>query len=499
MIRRLLIANRGEIAVRIARTCKRLGVETVAIYSDADAEAPHVMAATSAVHIGPAAPAESYLHIGRVLAAARASGADAVHPGYGFLSENPAFARDCEAAGLVFVGPPASIIETMGSKIAARATMTAAGIPVVPGASVSSQDAPALVQALQQIGYPAVIKASAGGGGIGMRVVRTAGEADEAIRTARSEAARAFGDDTLYVERLIAGARHVEVQVLADTHGHVVHLGERDCSLQRRYQKVIEEAPAPRLSPALRSRLTAAAVRAATAVGYVNAGTIEFLVDGEDDDAAIYFLEMNTRLQVEHPVTEAITGLDLVEAQLRIAAGERLPVTQDDVSLTGHAIECRLYAEDPERLLPQAGRLVRYREPSGPGVRVDSGVMEGSIVTVHYNPLLAKLVVHAETREAARERMIGALGRFEILGLRHNGGWLRRLLRHPRVVSADVHTGFIEEHAAELIESATETRLAAAAIAAVLSAPRDGREVQSQRDGTRTSSDPWTTLGRVSW
>ncbi|MEZ5319586.1 MAG: biotin carboxylase N-terminal domain-containing protein [Vicinamibacterales bacterium] len=421
MIRRLLIANRGEIALRIIRTCRRMGVQTVAVYSDADRDAPHVEAADEAVRLGPAPAAESYLKIDAVIEAARASGADAIHPGYGFLSENAAFARACEAAGIVFVGPSADVIDRMGSKTAAREAVRAGGVPVVPGRTAASQSPAAIREAVEAVGLPALLKAVAGGGGKGMRTVRSAGEIDAAIGAASREAERAFGDGTLYVERLIAEPRHVEVQVFGDTAGTVLHLFERDCSLQRRHQKVIEEAPAPRLAPGVRARLHAAAVAAARAVGYVNAGTVEFLLEGEGEDASFYFLEMNTRLQVEHPVTEMVTGLDLVELQLVVASGAPLPIRQDDVAVRGHAIECRVYAEDARRLLPQSGRLVHYREPpAAEGLRLDAGVRRGQRITVHYDPMIAKLVAHGATRDQAIERAIHGLRHYEILGLRHN-------------------------------------------------------------------------------
>jgi acetyl-CoA carboxylase biotin carboxylase subunit len=495
-VRRVLVANRGEIACRVIRTCRAMGIPTVAVYSDADARAPHVEAADAAVRIGPPPAADSYLDIDAVIDAARRTGADAVHPGYGFLSENAAFASACAAAGLTFIGPPARVISEMGSKTAARRTVAAAGVPVVPGATPRAQDAAALRAAVAEVGLPALLKASAGGGGKGMRVVRAVSEVDEAVEAAEREATRAFGDGTLYVERLIERARHVEVQIMADAHGQVVHLFERDCSLQRRHQKVIEEAPAPALAPSVRARLTAAAVAAARAVGYVNAGTIEFLVDGDGDDASFYFLEMNTRLQVEHPVTEAITGIDLVRAQLIVAAGEPLPFAQDDIVARGHAIECRIYAEDPRRLLPQSGVLRRYREPAGDGLRIDSGVREGQTITVHYDPLLAKLVCVGESRAEALARARDALRRFEILGLAHNVGFLRALLARDEVAAARVDTRFIEAHLGELVPEPSPALIrAAAAIAArVAAGPPDHAGTDAP-----ASIDPWDSLGQVAW
>lgn len=499
-MRRVLIANRGEIAVRIIRGCRERGLETVAIYSDVDRDAPHVLAADRAVHVGPAAASASYLNVPAILAAAAESGADAVHPGYGFLSENAAFADACAKAGLTFIGPPAAVIARMGSKTAARAAAVAAGVPVVPGVVPADQSPAAIADAVHQVGFPALIKAAAGGGGKGMRVVRTKADVADAVESASREATRAFADGAVYVERLIEQPRHIEVQVLGDQHGNVVHLFERDCSLQRRHQKVIEEAPAPALAANVRAGITAAAVAAARAVGYVNAGTVEFILEGHGENAKFYFLEMNTRLQVEHPVTELVTGRDLVHAQLRVADGERLWFSQSDVVQRGHAIECRIYAEDASRgLLPQSGRLLRYVEPTGPGVRVDSGVREGQMIGVDYDPMLAKLIVHAETREAALSRMTQALRSFAVLGLRHNMPFLLRLLALPevRMTGTDeyrVDTGLIERRLAELAAPADDTtQAAAAAIATLLHAAQAPRAT----GGTTTAHvDPWET---ISW
>ncbi|HEY2431670.1 MAG TPA: biotin carboxylase N-terminal domain-containing protein [Vicinamibacterales bacterium] len=465
-VRRLLIANRGEIALRIVRACRELGVETVAVYSDPDATAPHVRAADFAVRVGPAPAAESYLRIPVILDAAASTGADAVHPGYGFLSERAAFARACEAAGLIFVGPPPAAIDAMGSKIGARRLMEAAGVPVVPGRTPTDQGDPGIAAAANEIGFPVLIKASAGGGGKGMRVAREAGALAEAIPSARREAQAAFGDGTLYVERLVERPRPVEIQVFADAHGHAVHLFERDCSVQRRHQKVIEESPSTALTPALRARMGEAAVAAARACGYVNAGTIEFLLEGQGDAARFYFLEMNTRLQVEHPVTELVTGTDLVRAQLHVAAGGDLPWTQAQLTQRGHAIECRVYAEDPAAgFLPQAGPLLLYREPSGPGIRVDSGVEEGAEVPVQYDPMLAKLTVAADTRDGAIARAIAALRSFPVLGVRTNIPFLIAVLAHPAFAAGAIDTGFIDAHLTDLLrvpEPSPAVRAAAA-------------------------------------
>jgi acetyl-CoA carboxylase biotin carboxylase subunit len=490
-IRRVLIANRGEIAIRIIRACRESGLESVAVYSDADAEAPHVLEADDAVRIGPAAPAKSYLSIPSLIDAARGSRADALHPGYGFLSENASFARACDQAGIVFVGPPADVIERMGSKIAARELMVAAGVPVVPGMTPADQSDRGILAAAREVGFPVLVKASAGGGGKGMRTLTADAEAADGIPAARREAEGAFGDGTLYVERLIERPRHVEIQIFGDAHGHIVHLFERECSIQRRHQKVIEESPSPGLTPRIRDAMGDAAVAAARAAGYQNAGTIEFLLEGDGNDARFYFLEMNTRLQVEHPVTECVTGIDLVRAQLVVAAGDPLPWTQDALVQRGHAIECRVYAEDPAHgFLPQAGTLLRYREPRGPGVRVDSGVTEGSTVGVNYDPLLAKLIVSAESRSAAIDRALAALRSFPILGIHTNIPFLIRLLSHAEVRAGHVHTGFIEQHLAALVEPIhppTEA-LAAAALAQTDGPSADATGLAP------AAPDPWTTL-----
>jgi acetyl-CoA carboxylase biotin carboxylase subunit len=490
-LRRVLIANRGEIAVRVARACRESGVESVAVYSDADADAPHARAADRAVRLGPSAPAESYLSISAVVDAARLTECDAVHPGYGFLSENASFARACDAAGLVFIGPPADVIERMGSKIAARALMSEAGVPIVPGTTPVDQSDDGVIDAAGAVGYPALVKASAGGGGKGMRILPEPASARDLIQAARREAEAAFGDGTLYVERLIVRPRHVEIQVFGDRHGHVVHLFERECSVQRRHQKVIEESPSPALTADLRRRMGEAAVAAARAAGYVNAGTIEFLLEGAGDSAQFYFLEMNTRLQVEHPVTEAVTGVDLVRAQLIVAAGGPLPWTQEELSQRGHAVECRIYAEDPHNgFLPQAGPLLLYREPGGPGIRIDSGVAEGYTMPVAYDPLIAKLTAAAESRDAAISRARAALRAFPVLGIRTNIPFLLRVLDHHRFRAGTVDTGFIEAHAEELLArgAAPPEALAAAALASTGMAPSSS----SSSDGSL--SDPWTAI-----
>ncbi|MGW4666622.1 acetyl/propionyl/methylcrotonyl-CoA carboxylase subunit alpha [Streptosporangium sandarakinum] len=480
----VLIANRGEIALRVIRTLRRLGIRSVAVYSDADAGARHVREADVAVRLGG-----GYLDIDRILAAAAATGAQAVHPGYGFLAENAAFARRCAEAGLVFVGPPPEAIEAMGDKIRAKETVAAAGVPVVPGGAEPGDD---LVAAAERVGFPALIKPSAGGGGKGMVLVRSAGELPEALASARRTAAAAFGDATLLIERFVDNPRHIEIQVMADAHGNVVHLGERECSLQRRHQKIIEEAPSPLLDDAARARMGAAAVEAARAVGYVGAGTVEFIVQGATGD--YYFMEMNTRLQVEHPVTELVTGLDLVELQLRAAAGEPLPLTQEEVRLRGHAVEARVYAEDPSRgFLPTGGRVLVLREPEG--VRVDSGLMTGGTVGSDYDPMLSKVIAWGPDRVSALRRLDGALAGTVVLGVPTNVSFLRALLTHPEVVSGALDTGLVERHLGELAAGGAVPADVPVAAALLLhhervpAAPADPWDVP---DGWRLGDAAWT-------
>ncbi len=513
-LRRLLIANRGEIAVRVIRACRELGIESVAVYSDADAHALHVKLADRAWSIGPAHAAESYLEISTIIDVARRAEVDAVHPGYGFLAENAEFAEACAKAGVIFVGPPADVIARVGSKIAARDVMERAGVPVVPGARPADQSDAGVRAAALSVGTPLLIKPSEGGGGKGMHVVRDLATLDEAIATSRREAEAAFGTGTLYIERLVERPRHVEFQVMADRHGHVLHLFERECSVQRRHQKVIEETPSPALTPRLRQAMGGAAVAAAQATRYENAGTIEFLLEGDSDAARFYFLEMNTRLQVEHPITEEVVGVDLVHAQLAVAAGEPLPWTQASLTQRGHAIECRVYAEDPRRdFLPQAGPLLAYREPRGPGLRLDSGVREADEVTVHYDPLLAKLVARGETRAQAIARARTALRRFVILGIQSNVPLLLRVLDHPRFLAGNVDTQFLDAELPALFPPAPtrdDRLLQAASVAAVWQAAarmdrnqprtsasrsRDQYGAGSLRDAdTDAARDPWDTL-----
>ncbi|HZP98806.1 MAG TPA: acetyl-CoA carboxylase biotin carboxylase subunit [Reyranella sp.] len=441
---KLLVANRGEIALRVMRTANEMGYRTVAVYSDADQDAPHVAFADEAVRIGPPPVGESYLSIANILEAARKTGADAVHPGYGFLSENATFAEACEIAGLVFIGPPATAIAAMGNKAAAKRRMIEAGVPCVPGYQGDDQNDDNLAKEARKIGLPVMVKAAAGGGGRGMRLVTSDGDLLDAIRNARGEAESAFGSGELILEKAVVDARHVEIQVFADSHGNVIHLGERDCSVQRRHQKVVEEAPSPAVTADLRARMGAAAIAAAAAIGYRGAGTVEFLLSA---DGTFYFLEMNTRLQVEHPVTEEITGLDLVEWQLRVARGEKLPLTQSQVKLDGHAIEVRLYAEDPyDNFLPQSGKVDVWSPAGIAGLRYDSGVMDGSMISPFYDPMIAKVIAHGATREEARQRLFEGLRSTAVLGPITNRHFLIRVLEHPEFAAGQATTAFLSRH-----------------------------------------------------
>ena len=447
--RKILIANRGEIALRVMRACRAMGVETVAVYSDADAHAPHVRFAGEAVHIGAAPASESYLRIERLIEAADRTGADAIHPGYGFLSENADFAESCAGAGMVFIGPSPAAIRAMGLKSSARRLAARAGAPVVPGFDGEDQSAETLRSRIVEIGFPVLIKASAGGGGKGMRVVRTENAVDEAVDAARREAEKAFADGSLLLEKYIEGARHVEVQILGDAHGNLVHLFERDCSAQRRHQKVVEESPSPAVNDELRRKMGEAAVAIGRAIAYTNAGTVEFILAPSGE---FYFIEVNTRLQVEHPVTEVITGLDLVRLQIEIAEGRPLPFTQADLKTEGHAIEARLYAEDPANdFLPSTGQILDLRLPVSEGVRIDAGVESGTEVGIHYDPMLAKLIAHGETRDSAIRKLVYALRQSSIQGLQTNRDFLIRLLDHQGFRQGRAHTGFIAEHLEELI------------------------------------------------
>jgi 3-methylcrotonyl-CoA carboxylase alpha subunit len=491
---KILIANRGEIACRVIATARRLGIATVAVYSAADAHARHVALADEAYPIGPPPARQSYLVIPAILDAARRSGAQAVHPGYGFLSENAEFAEACAAAGVVFIGPPAASIRAMGSKSAAKALMERSGVPLVPGYHGADQDVGTLADAARRIGYPVLLKASAGGGGKGMRVVETPDALPAALEGAKREAAASFGDDRMLVERYLTQPRHIEIQVFADSHGGCVSLFERDCSIQRRHQKVLEEAPAPGMHAERRKAMGDAAIAAARAVGYVGAGTVEFIVDagnaGGAEGDAFYFMEMNTRLQVEHPVTEMITGQDLVEWQLRVAAGEPLPLAQDALAISGHAIEARIYAEDPARdFLPSIGTLAHLRQPTpGPDVRVDTGVRQGDPITPHYDPMIAKLIVWGRDRPAAVQRLAQALTEYEVVGVQTNLALLRAIAGHEAFAAAALDTGFIGRHAAVLMppDSPASPFAQAAAALAMLAEPRPSAPSDD-------SFSPWNT------
>jgi len=498
MFNKILIANRGEIACRVAATCKRLGIASVAVYSDADADAKHVSACDEAVHIGGATAAESYLRVARIIEAARATGAQAVHPGYGFLSENEDFAHACEAAGIVFIGPPVEAIAAMGSKAAAKALMHAAAVPLVPGYHGDDQNPELLHREADAIGYPVLLKASAGGGGKGMRVVERSEDFLAALASCKREAASSFGNDRVLIEKYLTRPRHVEVQVFADRHGGAVYLFDRDCSVQRRHQKVLEEAPAPGLSARIKREMGEAAVAAARAVNYVGAGTVEFIMTATGD---FYFMEMNTRLQVEHPVTEMITGQDLVEWQLRVAAGQPLPLTQDQLKIDGHAIEARIYAEHPARgFLPSTGTLKHLRMPEGveftihagagesrkAPVRIDSGVREGDTITPFYDPMIAKLIVHGATREEALARMSRALHACEVVGPHTNVEFLQRIVESEPFATGDLDTGLIERHHEALFASVKKPFKEALALACAALLTREG--------GTAHGASPWDAL-----
>ena len=493
MFAKILIANRGEIACRVIRTARRLGIRTVAVYSDADASALHVRLADEARRIGPAPAQESYLRIEAILAAAREAGAEAIHPGYGFLSENEDFAAACRSAGIVFIGPTPEAIAAMGDKAAAKRLMEKAGVPLVPGYHGEKQDAALLEKEAARIGFPVLIKPSAGGGGKGMRVVHERSAFEAALQAAKREAQSSFADDRVLIERYLAHPRHIEVQVFGDAKGNVVHLFERDCSVQRRHQKVLEEAPAPGMTPQRRREMGEAAVAAARAIGYTSAGTVEFIAE---QDGRFYFMEMNTRLQVEHPVTEMITGLDLVEWQLRVAAGEPLPLLQKDLQIAGHAFEARIYAEDPERdFLPSTGRLVHVAfPPEGADVRVDTGVQTSGDITPWYDPMIAKLVVRGPDRATALSRLRGALDAVEIAGVKTNVALLRRIAASRAFAAAELETGFIERHSAELAAApaAPESELLAAAAFAELAEEERGAQRQAGRSGDPYS--PWHSV-----
>jgi acetyl-CoA carboxylase biotin carboxylase subunit len=501
MFEKILIANRGEIAVRVMRACREMGIRTVAIYSDVDRDALHVRMADEAYPCGPPAARESYLVKERVIEIAKRAGADAIHPGYGFLAENGDFADLCAASGIAFVGPSGSVMRSMGDKVRARQTMQKAGVPIVPGTTKRLSDDEAIEFAVK-IGFPVMVKASAGGGGKGMRLVSHASEMEKALQRARGEARASFGDDSLYVEKFVEQPRHIEIQILADRHGNTIHLFERECSVQRRHQKVIEEAPGNGITPELRERMGQAAVAAARAVGYVGAGTCEFLVDKNLD---FYFLEMNTRVQVEHAITEAITGVDIVKAMIRAAAGEPLGIAQQDLRIHGHAIEARIYAEDPEQsFAPSPGQIIVYRPPDGIGVRVDSGVQQGATVTVFYDPMVAKLIAWGADRGEAIDRLRRALSEFVVKGIKTSIPFHQRVLRHPVFLAGHYDTGFIAEHMAggkggpEQPGEAEEARRVALMLAAIAAYRRDKERAAraAASTGAAGGGDPWLEFGR---
>ncbi len=442
MFKKVLIANRGEIAVRVIKGCQEMGVKTVAIYSDVDLKAPHVRMADESVALGDPTPSESYINIQKIIDAALEKGVDAIHPGYGFLAENPDFAKSCQAVGINFIGPSADVIAKMGNKIEAKKIMERAGVPVIPGYHGAEQDMETLLEEGESIGYPLLIKATAGGGGKGMKIVHSQKELRPAIESAKREALSSFGDDSVFIEKYLDQPRHIEFQILADSHGNVIHLNERECSIQRRHQKIIEETPSPIMTEELRQEMGGAAVKAAEAAGYENAGTVEFMVDANRD---YYFLEMNTRLQVEHPITEAVTGIDLVKWQLRIADGQEMTLTQENVKLHGHAIECRIYAEDPTNgFLPCTGKLSKVEFPVGPNVRNDTGVEEGMVVSPYYDPMLGKLIVKGEDRKDSIEKMHWALSRYAVLGIKNNIPFLKEIINHEAFKRGDTTTHFID-------------------------------------------------------
>ncbi|MBL8213267.1 MAG: acetyl-CoA carboxylase biotin carboxylase subunit [Bryobacterales bacterium] len=499
MFRKVLVANRGEIAVRVIRALRELGIKSVAVYSDVDRASLAVRMADEAVHIGPAPSSESYLRVEKIVDAAARTGAEAIHPGYGFLSENEAFAAACEQAGVTFIGPPASAIAKVGSKTAARQLAKAAGAPIVPGLEEPVADMDEARRAAREIGYPVLLKAASGGGGKGMRRVDREADLEAALRDASSEAERSFKDAAVYIEKLVLQPRHIEIQVLGDRHGHLIHLGERECSIQRRHQKVIEECPSPVMleHPELRDAMGEAALRVARAAGYYNAGTCEFLMDA---DRNFYFLEMNTRLQVEHPVTELVTALDLVHWQLRIAAGEPLTVRQQDVIWRGSAMECRIYAENPDMgFLPSPGRIGGLKEPSGPGIRLDSGVYPGWVVPMDYDPLLAKLATWGETREVAIERMQRAISEYSVAGIKTNLGFFASILRDADFRAGRLHTGFIEEYFARLDATGNLTDTALAEIAAVIAAVHAARRRTPTETAMVTQESRWRMAGLKEW
>ncbi len=494
MFSKILIANRGEIAVRVIKACKLMGISTVAVYSDADRNALHVLHADESVHIGPSEPLASYLNIEKIIDAAKERGAQAIHPGYGFLAENSTFSRRCHEEGIVFIGPPHDAVALMGDKIASRRKMTEKGIPIIPGMTTTGKDPKELEKFAAKIGYPVIIKAAAGGGGKGIRIITKEKDLLQSAEAAVREAEKAFGDGTIYIEKFIERPRHIEFQILVDHHGNAVHLFERECSIQRRYQKIVEETPSVALDAELRMKMGETAKKIALTAGYRNAGTVEFLLD---QDRNFYFLEMNTRIQVEHPITELTTGIDIVCEQLRIASNENLRFEQTQILQQGHAIECRIYAEDPENnFLPSPGRIIAMREPHGPGIRVDSGIYEGFEIPVNYDPILSKLIVHAENRELAVKKMELALIDYRILGIRNNIGFLSDIIRHHEFRAGNTHTKFIDQHMPDWKHKSGEYSDIALISAAILEMDRGRKGLTRAPSGTsHTQPTPWQSVG----
>ncbi len=494
MFKKILIANRGEIAVRVARACRELGVATVGVYSTTDKSAYHLRFMDEAVWIGDSPPQASYLNIGKIIDVTKKSGAEAIHPGYGFLAENAQFARACEDAGIVFIGPNSKALALVGDKVASRTTVKEVGVPIIPGMEGITKEMSVFKNMAKKVGYPVIVKASLGGGGKGMRIVYSDEELESCVAAGRREAKSAFGDESVYLEKYIDRPRHVEFQVLRDHHGNVVHLYERECSIQRRHQKIIEETPSQALDNKLRARMGGAATKVIEAADYTNAGTVEFLLD---ENKNFYFLEVNARVQVEHPITEMVTGIDLVRHQIMIAAGERIKFKQDEVSQHGHAIESRIYAEDPENnFLPSPGTILNLVEPSGPGIRVDSGIYQGCDVPPHYDPILSKVIVWAETRSMSISRMSHALQHYIILGIKNNIGFLKRIMDTPKFIEGDYHTHFLDENEADLMPKHDDMGIALIAAAFIVS---EKKRVYGVRAGTRTelreSMTPWRELG----
>jgi acetyl-CoA carboxylase biotin carboxylase subunit len=493
ILNKVLVANRGEIAVRVIRACRELGIPTVAVYSEVDRESLHVQMADEALCVGPPAPLESYLNMDAIVSAARESGAQAIHPGYGFLAENSDFARRCEEEGLIFIGPDSRALALVGDKVASRVTMSQAGIPIIPGMRERGMDSACFLAEAEKIGYPVLLKASAGGGGKGMRVVDSPEELTEAVEAGMREAKGAFGDESVYLEKYLPAARHVEFQMLADKHGSVVHLFERECSIQRRHQKIVEEAPSTALDDRLRAEMGKAAVAVIKASKYTNAGTVEFLLD---DDGHFYFLEVNARLQVEHPITELTTGIDLVKQQIFIAAGQRLSFSQREVRRHGHSMECRIYAEDPaNEFMPSSGRVAFLREPSGPGVRHDCGIFSGCQVPVHYDPILSKVIVWGASREEARRRMLAALSEMSILGIQTTVGFLQDVISHPEFIAGNTHTDFIEKYMMPWKQELHEELLDAILLAAAVDVQVRSRHPKAILARGEKRVTPWQTGG----